>query len=212
MDFAQVRGITIPDGVVKSLSQGQTLLWQKDGLPTAYRRLTGINFGGQVFYDTGMRLYGSDTLQLSFKASMACNVLGCYTNAQAQTNYSLYVTTSSGNYLRYNGGTYDSTMTRDTWYDVTITPTGSSGMKVDSTWTEQTFTTASDMLIGTTSYGATSAKLTGALRGTIVVVGRELFIPCLRRSDNAIGSWMQSAGQFLENQGTGTPTAMGYDD
>lgn len=213
MNFANVRGITLPEGDVKSLSQGQTLLWQKDGLPTAYRRLTGINFDGNVFFDTGMRLTGADTLQFSFRASVACNVLGCYTSASAQTNYSLYIATSSnGNYLRYNGGSYNSRVDANTWYDVTITPTGSDGMKTDSSWSAKTFTADSDLLIGTTSYGATSAKLTGGLRGTILIQGRELLIPCERRSDNAIGYWMQSAGQFITNQGTGTPTAMGYDD
>lgn len=214
MNFAQVKGITIPQGAVKQLSQGQTTLWKKSGgLPADYRRLTGIEFDGQVWYDTNMYLQGSDTLKFAFEASIACNVLGCYTDASAQTNYSLYCSTSStAKYLRYNGGTYNSAITANTRYDVTLTPTGSDGMKVDSTWTAKSFTTPTTMMIGTTSTGATSAKLTGALYGDIEVVGREKLIPVKRISDGKVGYWMESAGVFLENLGTGTPVPTGYID
>jgi len=182
-------------------------------LPYGYRRLIGINFDGNVFYDTGMKLYGSDTLKFKFKASIACNVLGCYTSASAQTNYSLYVGTSATpTYLRYNGGSYNSKIDANDWYDVTITPTGSQGMKTDSTWAAKSFTTDSDLLIGSTSYGATSAKLTGALEGNIVVLGRETIIPCKRVSDGKLGYYMKLANRFIENQGTGTPTSLGYDN
>lgn len=211
MNFSQVYGITIPDGEVKRLSIGGNVVWPKDAVPAAYRRLTGIEFDGQVYFDTDMSLLGSDTLKFSFSATVACNVLGCYTTGSAQTNYSLYVgTNSTAKYLRYNGGTYDSSITADTRYDVTLTPTGSDGMKVDSTWTEKSFTTASSLMIGTTSTGATSAKLTGNLYGDIEIVGRELIIPVERISDGEIGYWMREAKRFLVNLGTGDPVALGY--
>lgn len=211
MNFANVKGITIPEGTVKAIDINNVRVWQEDGLPLAYRRLTGIQFDGNVYYDTDMYLLGSDTLKFAFSATIACNVLGCYTNSSASTNYSLYVgTSSSSKYLRYNGGTYDSSITAGTRYDVTITPTGSDGMKVDSSWTEKSFTSASSLMIGTTSTGATSAKLTGNMYGDIEVVGRELIMPCERISDGAIGYWMQSAKTFLTNLGSGTPEALGY--
>ena len=211
MDFSQVYGITIPQGEVKSLSIGGNVVWQKDAVPAGYRRLTGIEFDGQVWYDTDMYLQGSDTLKFAFEASIACNVLGCYTDASAQTNFSLYASTqSTAKYLRYNGGTYNSSIIADTRYDVIITPTGSDGMKVDSTWPAKTFTTPTTMMIGTTSTGATSAKLTGALYGDIEIVGRELIIPVERISDGAIGYWMREAKAFRANLGTGTPVSLGY--
>lgn len=209
MNFANVRNISIPDGIVKAISSGGVQLWNR--VPAAYRELTGIVFGGQVWYDTGMRLYGSDTLRFAIKPTKACNVLGCYTTAQAQTNYSLYVTTSSGGaYTRYNGGTYDSYIVANTRYDVTITPTGTSGLQNDSTWTEKDFTTESDMLIGTTSTGATSAKFTGTMYGNIEVFGRALFTPVERISDGKIGYYNPYTGDFLTNRGSGTPSALGY--
>ena len=239
MNFAQVKGITIPEGSAKLLVSGLTTLWRKSAVgasdlivpvyngvyptyndvargfpwivPSGYKRLTGINFDGNVWYNTGMRLYGSDTLRFSFQVTKACNVLGCYTTTSAQTNYSLYCSTTSGSkYLRYNGGTYDSYIATNTRYDVTITPTGSSGMRTDSTWTAKTFTTESDMLIGTTSIGATSAKLTGKMFGDIEVEGRAYFVPYEKESDNSIVYINVMTGDVYTNQGSGTPTKIVY--
>lgn len=187
---------------------GNRLVWLS---PDKYRKLTGIHFDGNVYYDTGMKLYGSDTLRFSFRATKACNVLGCYTSADAQTNYSLYVTTtSSGKYLRYNGNTYNSYIATNTRYNVTITPTGSSGMRVDSSWNAKTFESDSEMLIGSTSYGATSAKFTGDMFGTVDVVGRAYWEPYERVEDGEIIYVDMFTGQEIINVGTGTPTALGY--
>ena len=239
MDFSHVKAITTPSGSAKQLAQGLTILWKRPAagatdlivpvysgvyptyndvargfpwiVPSGYKRLTGINFDGNVWYDTGMRLYGSDTLKFSFQVTKACNVLGCYTTAEAQTNYSLYVSTTSGSkYLRYNGGTYNSYIATNTRYDVTITPTGSSGMRVDSSWTAKTFTTESDFLIGTTSTGATSAKLTGKMFGDIEIEGRGYFVPYEKESDNSIVYINVMTGSVLTNQGSGTPTKIAY--
>ena len=198
-------------------SQGKALLYDskflavQDGLlPAGYRRLTGIQFDGNVFYDTGLYLHGSDTIRLSYSATKACNVLGCYTTADAQTNYSLYATTTSGGkYLRYNGGTYNSYIATNTRYDVVITPTGSDGMRTDSSWTAKTFTTESTLLIGTTSYGATSAKLTGSMYGEIIIDGTAHIIPA-ENPLGEIGYYILEEERFIENLGTGTPVALGY--
>lgn len=192
---------------------GNALIIEDGTLPVAFRKLAGISFDGQVYYDTGMRLQGSDTLKISFKVTKACNILGCYTSANAQDNYSLYLSTLSGaKYMRYNGGTYNSYFAANTRYDVTITPTGTDGFRVDSTWTEQTFTTASDMLIGTTSYGATSAKLTGDVYGEIEVVGKRRYVPAERVADGEIGYYDLYTEVFLVNQGTGTPVGIELND
>jgi len=198
-------------------SQGKALLYDskflavQDGqLPTGYRRLTGIQFDGNVFYDTGLYLHGSDTIRFSYSATKACNVLGCYTTADAQTNYSLYCSTTSGaKYLRYNGGTYNSYIAINTRYDVVITPTGSDGMRTDSSWTAKTFTTGSTLLIGTTSYGATSAKLTGSMYGEIIIDGTAHIIPA-ENPLGEIGYYILEEERFIENLGTGTPVALGY--
>ena len=187
---------------------GNRLVWLS---PDKYRKLTGIHFDGNVYYDTGMKLYGSDTLQFSFRATKACNVLGCYTSGTAQTNYSLYVTTtSSGKYLRYNGSTYNSYIATNTRYNVTITPTGSSGMRVDKKKKKKTFESDSEMLIGTTSYEATSAKFTGDMYDTVKVIGRAFWEPYERVSDGEIIYVDMYTGKEIINVGTGTPVALGY--
>ena len=191
----------------------KALYLEDGGLPSEYRRLTGINFDGNVWYETDYYLQGSDTLRFAFMATKACNVLGCYTAADAQTNYSLYATTTSGGkYLRYNGGTYNSYIATNTRYDVVITPTGSDGMRVDSTWTALTFTAPSKMCIGTTSRTATSAKLTGVLYGNISIDNGPQYIPVERISDGEIGYYELNSEVFYENLGSGTPTALGYTD
>lgn len=193
-----------------ALSYGGNAIILDDGVPDGYRHLTGVQFDGGEWYESNLYLQGSDTLKFAFEASISCNVLGCYTTTNAQTNYSLYAVTTSGSYLRYNGGTYNSYVVANTRYDVTITPTGSQGLPTDSTWTAQTFTAESKMGIGTTSLGATSAKLTGKLYGDIEVVGKEIFMPVERLSDNKILYWASVGNYFMENLGSGTPVALGY--
>lgn len=176
-------------------------------LPDGYTKIAGITMNNGPYYViTGFKLKGSDTLRFSFSATDACNILGCYTTGSAQTNYSLYVGLNTAKYMRYNGGTYDSAIVVNTKYDVVMSPTGSTGIQNPSTWTEKDFTAASDMCVGTTSTGATSAKLKGTLYGDLVVDGRLRLIPCKRTSDGEIGYYSPQTETFYENQGSGTPT------
>ena len=176
------------------------------GLPSDYRELSGIDFDSNVWYNTGEYIYGSDTVRISFKATKSCNVFGCYSSASAQDNYSLYVSTSSsGAYLRYNGGTYNSYITTNTRYDAIITPTGSQGMKVNTTWNAKTFTTSKPFLIGSTSTGATSSKFDGIIYGSIIIDDRLTFIPVEQISTGKIGYFLLEKELFFENQGSGTP-------
>lgn len=181
----------------------------KPELPKEYLRLGGFSMDDNCYWVIeGFKLQGTDTLRFSFSVNVACNVLGCYTNTSAQTNYSLYVgTTASSKYLRYNGGTYSSWVVAKTKYDVAITPTGSKGMEEESTWTQKDFTAPVDFCIGTTSTGATSAKLKGSLYGNIVVDGRAKLIPCKRKSDGALGYYDTYTKTFYA-PATGTPTPL----
>ena len=113
-------------------------------VPSSYRKLTGIKFNSATWYRLiGIHLDGLDTIRISFSVTKACNVFGSYTSGTAQTNYSLYVSTSSsGKYLRYNGGTYNSYFSSSDLndrFDVVITSTGSYGLPHNSTWEEKDF-------------------------------------------------------------------------
>ena len=183
-----------------------------DELPTGYKRVLGFKMNNNSYWEIAdFPLYGSDTLRFSFDATDGCNVIGAYSGSASGNNYSLYVSTSS-NYLRYKSGAYNSAIDYDKRYDVELTPTGSSGMKVDSTWTEQTFTTPTNLCIGTTAKSASSAKLKGNLYGNIEVVGRAKFVPCERVSDNALG-YYDTIGEAFYEQASGFSGAvsLGYD-
>ena len=183
-----------------------------DELPTGYKRVLGFKMNNNSYWEIAdFPLYGSDTLRFSFDATDACNVIGAYSGSASGNNYSLYVSTSS-NYLRYKSGAYNSAIDYDKRYDVELTPTGSSGMKVDSTWTEQTFTTPTNLCIGTTAKSASSAKLKGNLYGNIEVVGRAKFVPCERVSDNALGYYDIVGEAFYEQaSGFNGAVSLGYD-
>lgn len=183
-----------------------------DELPIGYKRVLGFSMNNNSYFEIAdFPLYGSDTLRFAFAASDACNVIGAYSGSASGNNYSLYVSTSS-NYLRYKSGAYNSGIDLNKRYDVEITPTGSSGMKTDSTWTEQTFTTPTNLCIGTTATSASSAKLKGKLYGNIEVVGRAKFVPCERVSDNALGYYDIIGEAFYEQaSGYSGATSLGYD-
>lgn len=181
------------------------------GLPEGYTKVKGFTFNSDCYFViTDLKLQGSDTVRFSMVPRAACNVFGCYTNTTADNNYSLYISTATtSKYLRYNGGTYKSKFTTSTYgerFDITITPTGSSGMPEgqDDTWEEAEFTASTDMCIGTTSTNASSARLKGDLLGPFVVEGKFKGIPCRRDSDNVLGYYDIVSKTFYE-PALGTP-------
>ena len=184
-------------------------------LPSEYRRVKGLKFNNNCYFQIeDFRLTGADTVRFSLVVRGACNVFGSYTTAQATDNYSLYTSNSStAKYMRYNGGAYASgilTAEYGTQYDVEITPTGSSGLPRNDTWSEQEFECSTDMCIGTTSPSATSSKLVGDLIGVFEVVDRFYGIPCERLEDNVLGYYDYYSSTFYEPT-VGTPVSMGYD-
>ena len=206
-----LKGFTSVDSKSLVCNNGKIITKDKD-LPKGYARLTGIIMNDDTYYEiNGFRLRGSDTLKVSFSASKACNVIGCYTTANAVDNYSIFASTTAGaKYLRYNGGTYLSAITAGKRYDITITPTGATGFDKDSTWSQADFEASVDMLIGSTSTSATSAKMEGTIHGNVEVVGRALFIPCKRLSDGTIG-YYEIYNEIFYAPSVGSPVAEGYD-
>ena len=202
----------IVSGTGKAITGSTGAHYIVDGtLPSGYRQLTGIVLDGDCYFATGIKLRGSDTVRVAFSVTKACNILGCYTTAEATNNYSLYVSTTSGSkYLRYGSGTYNSYIATNTRYDVVITPTGSDGMRQDSTWSAATFEATNEMLIGTTSMNATSAKWTGNQYGDIIVDGRLWLTPVEVTATGEIGFYDHMTDTFRPNLGTGTPAALGY--
>lgn len=202
---------TLADPVPIKCNNG-TLTAVDDYLPTGYKRVQGFSVNDDCYWRlTDFKLNGSDTLRFAFSVTAACNVIGAYSGSASGNNLSLYVAISgTGKYLRYKDGAYNSVIDTDTRYDVAITPTGSVGMKTDSTWDELSFTTTTDFCIGTTSTSTSSAKLKGSLFGNITVDGRLDLVPCERISDGVLG-YYDLVGESFYAPTSGTPTSLGYD-
>ena len=188
-----------------------------DELPEGYRRVLGFRCNNNAMWKIeGLKLRGSDTVSIGFSATAACNIFGCYQGADANDNYDLYVSTTSGSkYLRYGNGTYLSYWSSDNLgqrFDVTFSPTGTQGMPQDSTWTPATFESANDLLIGATTLTGTSSKLKGDLYENIIVAGRAKLIPCERVSDGVLGYYNTYTDVFTEPyEGFDGAVSLGYD-
>lgn len=201
---------------MKYWSTIKKLIWEhaiRNTLPVEYKRTLGFSVDNNCYWKiTDFNLRGSDTVRISFSVNAACNVFGCYQGASENDNYDLYASTTEGSkYFRYGNGTYLSYWSAANLgkrFDVVYTPTGSHGMPEDSTWTEATFESANNLLLGATAESGTSAKLKGALYGDFIVDGRLHLVPCERVSDNVLGYFDLITRNFYEP--TGTPTSLGY--
>ena len=177
-------------------------------LPAEYTRQKGFTYNNNAYFKiTGFKLKGSDTVRISFSVLTGCNVFGCYQGTEQSDNYDLYVSVSPGaKYLRYGDGTYLSYWSAENLgsrFDVVFAPTGTHGMPEDSTWTEKSFTSANDLLIGATTTTGTSSKLVGNIYGDIIVDGRLILVPCKRNSDSELGYYDTIGQTFYEQTGSG---------
>lgn len=182
-------------------------------LPDGYKKVHSLTMNNDCYYQiTDFFLKGSDTLRFSATITATCNVIGSYSGSAGGNNYSLYATTSGGSYLRYYSGTYNSKMLANKRYNITITPTGSHGMEIESTWDEVDFTSIKDFCIGATSPTVTtSSKFRGTFYGNITVEDADGLrfkgIPCIRESDDVAGYYDTVSKTFYEPIGTNPVTA-----
>lgn len=183
-------------------------------LPVAYKRLVGISYDTDTYYETNQKLYGSDTLTLTVSETKSSgrNLIGAYSGAgDSYRNFSLYVyggNSTSSSYLRH-GTTLVRPRLGSGKRTISVTPTRTDGFLTDVTYDEETFETTSTFWIGALP-NSSSPKFDGNIEGNILVSNRLKYIPCERVSDGAIGYYEVFTKTFLENQGTGTPVSMGY--
>lgn len=186
-----------------------------DELPIAYKRITGIKFDGDFWYDTGEVLTGDDnvTMTLANTSVSGQNVFGSYNGTGSSAkNFSLYIYgggSSSNCYFRYG-----SQLVRPRFgsneHTITFGHDGTSGFDVDVSVTPDEFTTVAQAFIGMLP-NSSSAAYTGSIMGEITVGTRLKWIPCERQSDSEIGYYEAMSGAFIEKTGTGTPIAGSYD-
>lgn len=186
-----------------------------DELPSGYKRITGIKFDGDFWYNTNEPLTGDDevTMTLANTATTGQNVFGSYNGTSGGAkNFSLYIYgggSTSSSYFRYGeqllrpkfGGNKRT---------ITFGKSGTSGFATDVTATPETFETEASAYIGMLPNSSSSAY-SGSIIGSITVGTRLKWIPCERESDGMIGYYEAVSGVFLEPIGTGTPVAGSYD-
>ncbi len=191
------------------------LVMVDDELPVGFKRLLGIRFDGDIWYETGEALTGGDnvTMTLDNTASQGQNVFGSYNGtASGSKNFSLFIYGNGGtsnSYFRYGEqllrprfGTGQRT--------ITFGQDGTDGFLVDASATPDTFQTPANAYIGMLP-NSTSPAYTGDIIGNIAVGARLKWIPCERVLDGAIGYYEAVTGEYIEPSGAGTPTSLGYD-
>lgn len=202
------------DGSVLTCNNG-VLTAIDDELPTAYRRITGILFDGDTWYETGEALTGDDdvTITLANTSSSGQNVFGAYSGTSAGTkNFSFYLYgggSTNGSYLRYGEqlvrprfGSNERTLT--------FGKSGTSGFATDVSITPEEFTTEAKAYIGMLPNSSSPAYI-GSVIGNVLISDRLKYIPCERVSDGIIGYYETHTETFIEPSGTGTPTKGNYD-
>ena len=204
-----------PDAPVDIVCNNGALRMVDDELPSGYKRITGIKFDGDFWYDTGEVLTGDDdvTMTLMNTVTTGQNVFGSYNGTSSGTkNFSLYIYgggSSSNSYFRYGEqllrprfGSNERT--------ITLGGDGTTGFATDVTATPETFTTVATAYIGMLP-NSSSPAYTGSIIGSILVGTRLKWIPCERESDGVVGYYEAVNGNFIAPTGTGTPTKGAYD-
>ena len=191
-------------------------LYIEDGiLPSGYRELIGIAYGGDFHYETGEKLYGSDviTITLDNTSTTGQNVFGSYNGtASGRKNFSLFIYgngSSSNSYLRYGEALYRpkyGTGKRTLVFGGNGT---TEGFATDVTITPDTFVTDVQAFIGWLP-NSSSPHYSGDIVGRITAGDRLIWIPCEREEDGEIGYYELNSETFIEKAGTGTPVSLGY--
>ena len=208
-------GTPTPAASVPIMCNNGAVQMVDDELPTGYKRLVGIRFDGDTYYETDEAMSGDDdvTMTLDNTSTQGQNVFGSYNGTAAgAVNFSLFIYgggSTSNSYFRYGDqllrpryGTGERT--------ITFGKSGTDGFLTDVSATPDTFETPANAYIGMLP-NSTSPPYTGDIIGDILVGTRLKWIPCERESDNAIGYYEAVKGNFIAPSGTGTPTSLGYD-
>jgi len=211
----ELSGTPTPDAPATITCNNGILKVKDSELPVGYKRLTGITYDSDTYYETNEKLYGSDTLtiRLSNTKTAGQNVIGAYSGTGDDArNFSLYIYgngATNNSYLRHGtklGRPRYGTGTRT----LVMGPTGTDGFLNDVTYDAEDFETTDTFRIGSLP-NSSSPKYDGNIIGNITVSNRLKYIPCERVSDGKIGYYETFTGTFLEPQGTGTPVSMGYE-
>jgi len=202
-----------PNTPVNILCNNGILKMVDDELPSEYRRIESITFGGNTYYETEEKLYGTDvvTITLSDFVSSGQNLFGCYSGTDG-INFSMYIygTATGQAYWRYGSSLYRPTVGSTADRTITFGAGGTTGFKTNVSYSTVDFETDTTARIGSLP-NSTSSKFNGTIVGSITVSSRLKYIPCERIADGVIGYYEAVNGVFLEPNGN-APVAGAYDN
>lgn len=235
INFGNVAGLTIPQGIAVKIEQGGNVIWQKSKLPTIYQQVKYISAtsGNGAYIDLGIQyahgcnfeigwVYTGDTLYI-FGANDAtgnyrCMLSGHYGGVMGST---YYITNSSGHFAAMNYPKTDTTVGKLMNQKVIVKPgvSTSSVKDIDSgeTLVLPSSADTGDYTISNNLY-LLGQNYKGEYRGNGLKqityfkyadndnnLLRDM-IPCYRKSDNVIGMFDLVSQTFFTNAGTGVFT------
>ena len=195
-----------PTSPVNIACNNGTLIWKDRELPVGYTRIERITFGGNTYYETNEKLYGSDiaTITIDNFVSSGQNLFGAYSGtSSSDINFSLYIYGSATGqaYWRYGTTLYRPVVGGTSLRTLTFGAGGTTGFKTDVSYSTVEFETTDTARIGALP-NSSVAKFDGDIIGNVTVGNRLKYIPCIRESDGAIGYYELMNRRFLEPQGS----------
>lgn len=231
VNFANVKQVEIPEGIVKQINRGATVLWQSDTFSRDYQKVAWIKSDTNSWINTNY-VPTNDT-KVEFVNFTYTNVSSwwrtfCASNDSDGGDNTYWVRLITGsNYLGCAMGNINNSGSYYSNYYVVTTPgityssvefskdglyvNGNIGTKVKDV---QNITATKPLLLFC-KYDGNNPGAAGAilqLGGFKIYENNVLvkdFIPCYRKSDNEIGMYDTIGKQFYTNQGTGTFTKGG---
>lgn len=200
IDFSTVKGITIPEGEVKSIAVGGKVIWQKqqqqEGFPNGYTKLDYLEFNADKTFDTGIICNQNTKIEISFTrgSSTAMYLYGVRSSGNT-ASITAYLTSSGA--WRF-GNTYKN-LTFSVGTTIRNVVVDKTGLVVDGTrnyygGTVKDFTAISTLTVGsarTTSGGYGSHQFTGKIYSFKMYDGDELildYVPYIN-PDGVYGFW-----------------------
>lgn len=218
MIFQNVKSVTIPEGEVKKIEQNGVVLWKKARLPDAYQEVEYIQSTGTQYIDTGIVPRNTTRLVYDFQrttADKSTNYWHGWTSAGSQEVFCFGVNNTTGFVARVSS-TFTTSFELDYTdlnrhvFDLMNGKQLFDGVQLGNTTIGNTATSSQTIYLfarhiewGAHIDGYTQEKCYSCqiYNGTTLV--RD-FIPCYRKSDNAIGLYDLANNKFYSNNGTGT--------
>ncbi len=224
MNFAKVKSITIPEGVVQRILRGSEVLWSKSVLPSEYQRVEWIGATGTQWINTGVSPQSDDVVWECEWLETELEYKSCIFASTNESFDSTLRNRFSGNHYHVQKGELGISLARTTNIcrlpleagvkntlrtvvnngTVTHTLNGNSASgtyagTIKNEWPIGLFatnrtTTMTEWCYYTRMY---SWKMTD--NGVVV---RDM-IPCYRKADGVIGMYDTVSKQFFTNAGTG---------